>query len=60
MLSVKQLILALKQFPEEAQCHAYEGENTGIVVSLGNQTGFIACSEELDIDASVELLDCDN
>ena len=58
MLTVRQLIAALEQFPEEAQCHAYEAEKTGIVVSFGNQTGFIACSEELDIDAPVELLDC--
>lgn len=58
MLTVKQLIAALEQFPEDAQCYVFDGEATGIVVSLGHQTGFVACTEKLDIDASVELLDC--
>jgi len=56
MLSIKQLIATLKQFPEEAQCHAYDGEVQGIVVSLDEQAGFVACSKDPDTDNLVELL----
>ena len=32
MRTVKNLIEELQKFPEDAACHAYEGEDTGITI----------------------------
>ncbi|MCP9934221.1 hypothetical protein KBZ08_09880 [Cyanobium sp. Candia 9D4] len=45
MRTVKSLIEELARFPDEALCHAYEGEIIGIVVRLGGREGVIHCGE---------------
>ena len=44
MRTVKSLVDELSRFPDEALCHAYEGEVTGIVVRYGGGEGVIHCS----------------
>lgn len=45
MRTVKSLIEELVRFPEEALCHAYEGEIIGIVVRHCGREGVIHCGE---------------
>jgi hypothetical protein len=45
MRTVKSLLEELARFPEEAVCHAYEGEIIGIVVRYYEREGVIHCSE---------------
>ncbi len=48
MIRVKKLIERLKEFPEDALVHAYEGEIVGIVVrsaNNGKQLGWILANE---------------
>lgn len=47
MLKVSILIKALKTFPEDAECYAYEGEICGVVVVKdGKELGYIELSEK--------------
>lgn len=54
MRTVKSLIEELSRFPEEALCHAYEGEIIGIVVRLGEREGVIHCSEREGAEEETE------
>lgn len=51
MLTVKKLKTLLQEYPDDAQCHAYEGEDIGISIRWKNpETGvfeyfFIKCSD---------------
>ncbi len=48
MIRVKNLIKRLKEFPEDACVHAYEGEISGIVIRSANcnkELGWIIASE---------------
>ncbi len=45
MRTVKSLIEELDKFPQEALCHAYEGEIVGIVIRHGGREGVIHCGE---------------
>ena len=45
MRTVKSLLEELARFPEDALCHAYEGEVIGIVVRHGGREGVIHCGE---------------
>lgn len=45
MRTVKSLIEELSRFPDDALCHAYEGEVIGVVVRHGGREGVIHCSE---------------
>ena len=45
MKTVKQVIEELKSFPEEARCHAYEGEEIGLtIVMKDGKHDFVSCS----------------
>lgn len=56
MRTVKSLIEELARFPDEALCHAYEGEIIGIVVRLDGREGVIHCSEREDAQQETVLL----
>jgi hypothetical protein len=56
MRTVKSLIEELTRFPDEALCHAYEGEITGIVVRYGSGEGVIHCSAREGAEPQTELL----
>ncbi len=43
--TVKSLIEELTRFPDEALCHAYEGEVIGIVIRHDERQGVIHCGE---------------
>ncbi len=45
MKTVKELIDELKKFPEDAECFAYEGEDSGISIHSkdNKEHGFIFC-----------------
>ena len=45
MRTVKSLIEELSRFPENALCHAYEGEVIGIVIRHCGREGVIHCGE---------------
>ena len=45
MRTVKSLIEELTRFPEDALCHAYEGEVVGIVIRHCVREGVIHCGE---------------
>jgi hypothetical protein len=48
MRTVKNIIKALKKFPPEAKCYAYEGETFAVVVvdaKTGDQLGLVFASE---------------
>jgi hypothetical protein len=49
------LIEELVKFPEEAICHAYEGEITGIVIQQGTRHGVIHCGERAGEEPATEL-----
>jgi len=36
MITIKRLKELIKDLPDNATCHAYEGERTGIAINLGN------------------------
>ena len=52
MITVRKLRTLLEEFPDDATCYAYEGEDTGITVKCVNpDTGvsehyFIRCSDK--------------
>ena len=50
MKTVKELIAELQKFPEDAQCYAYEGEDTGVCLQFGLEFGFIYCSSQDEIE----------
>ncbi len=60
MRTVKWLKKELSKFPDDAVCHAYEGEVTGIVIQHAGmpitEQGMIYCSERDDEDKQTELL----
>jgi hypothetical protein len=56
MRTVKSLVEELSRFPNEALCHAYEGEVTGIVVRYGGGEGVIHCSAHEEAEPDTELL----
>jgi hypothetical protein len=57
MRTVKELIAILGEFPEDAQCYAYEGEAIGVgVKTTDGQYGFIPCSETKGPEGPVEPL----
>lgn len=43
-MNVKELKTALENFPDDAQCWTYEGEQIGIVVAVDGKENFIPCS----------------
>lgn len=49
MRTIAWLKKELDKFPDEAQCYAYEGEVTGLIIEMPGdrlgQSGFIYCSE---------------
>ncbi|MCP9834195.1 hypothetical protein [Cyanobium sp. La Preciosa 7G6] len=47
---MKSLIEELSRFPDDALCHAYEGEIIGIVIRLGGREGVIHCSEREGVE----------
>ena len=57
MRTVKWLMNELSKFPDDALCHAYEGEVTGIVItkSVPFEQGIIYCSEGNDEDKQTEV-----
>lgn len=55
MLTVKLLREILAKFPDNARCHAYEGEGTGIVISLAGEYGFIDCRDVDEQDTDVDF-----
>jgi hypothetical protein len=57
MRTIKWLINELSKFPDEALCHAYEGEVTGIVITgpAPYEQGIIYCSEGNDEDKKTEV-----
>lgn len=58
MRKVKDLIAELKKFPEDADCYAYEGEVTGVIIVQGEDCGVIHCTEDDDTDTKeTELFD---
>jgi len=50
MRTVRSLIEELARFPDEALCHAYEGEITGIVIRHCGREGVIHCGEREDAE----------
>lgn len=56
MRTVKSLIEELARFPDEALCHAYEGEITGIVIRHGGDEGVIHCGAREGAEPETELL----
>ncbi|WP_254964362.1 hypothetical protein [Cyanobium sp. Aljojuca 7A6] len=50
MRTLKSLIEELSRFPDDALCHAYEGEIIGIVIRLGGREGVIHCSEREGVE----------
>lgn len=56
MRTVKSLMEELARFPDEALCHAYEGEIIGIVVRLGGREGVIHCTEREGAEPETEPL----
>ena len=42
------MIRILQGFPMDAECHAYEGEATGLIIDKGEEQGFIYCSDGID------------
>lgn len=52
MITVKKLRTILQEYPDDARCHAYEGEDVGLTIQWENpETGvseyfFIRCSEK--------------
>ena len=54
MRTVKSLIEELARFPDEALCHAYEGEVIGIVVRHGGHEGVIHCGEREGAEPETE------
>jgi len=51
MKTVKELRIELNKFPDDAECHAYEGEAIGVVVSSadGESSGFIYMTDSVMI-----------
>lgn len=56
MRTVKSLIEELTRFPDEALCHAYEGEITGIVIRHDGGEGVIHCSAREEAEPETEPL----
>lgn len=56
MRTVKSLIEELARFPEEALCHAYEGEIIGIVVRHCGSEGVIHCGEGEGLEPETQTL----
>lgn len=56
MRTVKSLIEELTRFPDEALCHAYEGEITGIVIRHAGAEGVIHCRALEGAEPETELL----
>jgi hypothetical protein len=54
MISVKRLKELLSQLPEDAMCHGYEGEDTGISIHHENKFWFIRARESTEIDDHFE------
>lgn len=54
MRTVKSLIEELTRFPEDALCHAYEGEVIGIVVRHCGREGVIHCGEHEGAEQETE------
>jgi hypothetical protein len=54
--TVKSLIEELARFPEEALCHAYEGEVSGIVIHHCGRQGVIHCGEHEHAELDTETL----
>ncbi len=61
MRTVKWLRAELAKFPDDAECYAYEGEVTGVVVNspdpLFRNKGIIYCSESGYSQGDTELLE---
>lgn len=56
MRTVRSLIEELARFPDDALCHAYEGEISGIVIRHRGREGVIHCGEGRDEEPDTELL----
>jgi hypothetical protein len=56
MRTVRNLIEELSRFPDEAICHAYEGEVSGIVIRQLDRHGVIHCGERQRVEPETELL----
>lgn len=55
MKTVKELIEELRKFPEDAQCYAYEGEVTGVVVKVSEvDLGVIHCGHGSEKEPETE------
>jgi len=58
MKSVGRLIKELSEFPENAKCHAYEGEEIGITIDIKEgdilSYGFVSCSPSDEDPISLE------
>ncbi len=46
MKTVEEMIKELKKFPLDAECFAYEGGTSGLIINKNGECGFIPCSEE--------------
>ena len=58
MITIKKLKEELDKFPDEAMCHAYEGEKQGLTIDGPGKCGFIYCSEgSEDPNKSTEVYD---
>jgi hypothetical protein len=56
MRTVKSLIEELSRFPDDALCHAYEGEVIGIVIRYGEREGVIHCGEREGVEPETQPL----
>ncbi len=55
MKTVKRMIEELKNFPLDAECFAYEGEVTGLIINKDGEQGVIHCSEYPDLEPTIYL-----
>jgi hypothetical protein len=56
MRTVKSLIEELSRFPDEALCHADEGEIPVIMIRHGGGEEVIHCSQREGVESETELL----
>lgn len=63
MITIKKLKEEVNKFPDDAECYAYEGEVTGLIVTMAERNythqGVIHCSEHDDSEKETELLSSD-
>lgn len=53
MKTVEKMIEELQKFPKDAMCYGYEGEKSGLGITMIGLSGFIDTSDE---DAPTEIL----